>query len=305
LALLEGGQWKKFLAQYEGDFSQVVPEHIKVPAFVAMAAAYVRRDPKLVAAAMANPASFVLALRECAALGHLPMRGSFSLVPFNDSRAPGGKSIVGVEEYRGVIERMYRAGGVQSVHVEVVREKDLCRFQKTRMVLPDHEYDEFASDEERGPLKAVYAWARMHSGGTSEVAWLPRGQVLKHRAASRSGDSFWGPAWPGEGPWTQDMWKKTALHVLERFVPTSSAYRMEVARSEAAASTGFTGVPDRSPRQPAYFDAEVVEESAPVPVPDESGRSGPTGAGAPPETAATDTGTGWPKVSTIPNGGQS
>jgi recombination protein RecT len=282
LALVEAKQWLQFLGTYETSFASIAPEHVKVEAFVALAAAWVRRDPKLQEAVEVNPGSLILALRECAALGHVPMRGIFALVPFNNNKAPGGKQVVGIEEYRGVVERMYRAGGVQSVHVEVVRDADLCRFQKTRMVLPDHEYDEFADDEERGPLKAVYAWARMREGGTSDVAWLPKGQVLKHRRSSRTGDAFWGPAWPDEGPWTQDMWKKTALHVLERVVPTSSAYRMEVARSEAAAATGFVGVPDRSPRDPGppIHDAELVDETTPSTQED------------------------WPKTTPVPNGEQ-
>jgi recombination protein RecT len=293
LELVEAKQWAQFLATYEQSFASIAPEHVSVDAFVALAAAYVRRDAKLQEAVTLNPGSLILALRECAALGHVPMKGMFSLVPYNDKNAPGGKRVVGIEEYRGVVERMYRAGGIQSVHVEVVREADHCRFQRTRMVLPDHTYDEFADDIERGPLKAVYAWARMRDGGTSDVAWLPKGQVLKHRQSSRSGDAFWGPAWPDEGPWTPDMWKKTALHVLERLVPTSSSYRVEVIRSEAAAAASerMAGMPDRSPRQQPYDviqDAELVDDGADAqPSDGEPQRDGES----------------WPKVADVPSTG--
>jgi hypothetical protein len=178
----------------------------------------------------------------------------------------------------------------------------------------------------------VYAFARLHTGGISQVAWLPKGQVLKHRAVSRSGDSFWGPAWPAEGPWTQDMWKKTALHVLEKFVPTSAAYRWEVARSEAAAGTVLPGVPDRSPRAAAFApsiqDAELVDESGPrdgpppvekpPPAVDKPVEGpGPEQVQAEPEQVRAEQtaeptlegqaegGTGWPKVRQPPKGGQS
>ena len=273
------GTLSDFIASYEGDFAAVVPRHVNVEAFVGLAAAYVRRDQYLRAAANVNPASLILALRECAALGHVPVPKTFALVPFNDKNAPGGKSVVGIETYHGVIERMFRGGGVQAVHVEVGRENDpVLRFNRTRDRLPVHEYDEFASDEERGPLKAVYAWATLMGGATSQVVWLNRHEITRIRAMSKSaakagGGNFWGPPWPAEGPNTVPMWKKSALHRLETFVPTSAEYRWQLAASEAGASTGFVGIPDRPARSYGAspddepVDAEIVDDSPPPPDP--------------------------------------
>lgn len=294
LDMVQSNQWLPFLGQFENDFTRVLPGHVTPQAFIGLAAAYVRRDPKLQEAVQANPGSLVLALRECAALGHLPMKDTFSLVPFNDRTAPNGKAVVGIETYQGVIERMWRAGAVTSVHVEVVREHDQARWRPTEMILPYHDFDEFADDADRGHLKAVYAWAKMNGGATSQVAWLPKGQVLKHRKVSRSGDAFWGPEWPGEGPWTQDMWKKTALHVLEKFVPTSASYRAEVARTEVAAATGFVGVPDRSPRAQQYAEGPAVVEAQLVDEPT-AADARPQGGDSPVDNAA-EGGTGWPPV---------
>ena len=260
------------ITEYAPRFGAVVPGHIRVEAFVELALAYVKRSPDLLANAMANPASLILALRECAALGHMPMKGIYALVPMRDKNSPGGLTIVGMEEWRGVVERMFRAGGVTSVHVETGRDNDrVLSFNRTRHVLPDHEYDEFASPADRGPLKAVYAWARLFNGGTSQVAWLNRHEVARHRAMSRTKDgTFWGaggdvagyPA--GEGPNTEAMWRKTALHVLEGFVPTSAEYRWQVAKAEAAARD-WQGIPDRSVVPPYgggdVEDAVVVDES--------------------------------------------
>jgi recombination protein RecT len=228
----------------------------------------------LLEAAQRNPASLILVLRECGALGHLPMKGTFSMVAFNDKNAPGGKAIVGMEEWRGVVDRIFRAGGVESVHVEVGREKDpVLSFNRTTDVLPRHKYDEFASPAQRGPLKVVYAWARFRAGGVSQVAWLPRYEIDRHRSMSRSaskagGGNFWGPA-DGEGPNTEPMWKKTALHVLAGFVPTSSEYRAHVAVAESAAR-GWSGVDDR-PVSSLYggagdfLDGEVVDVDGTAP----------------------------------------
>ena len=260
----------KLVTSYQANFAAMVPAHIKPDAFVELAIAYVKRDRDLLQAAHPPPQSLILVLRQCGALGHLPLKGTFSLVAFNDKNAPGGKAIVGMEEWRGVVERIWRAGGVESVHVNVGRDNDpVCRFNPTEMALPYHKYDEFASPAQRGPLKVVYAWCRMRGGGVSQVAWLPRYEVNRHRAMSRTatkagggGGAFWGPE-DGEGPNTEPMWKKTALHVLEGFVPTSSAYREHVAVAEAAAQ-GWQGIPDQAGvAQPYsgndYMDGEVVD----------------------------------------------
>lgn len=251
-----------FVQTYTGDFARVAPAHISPEAFVELAVGYVRRDPKLREAADANPASLIMALRQCAALGHTPVPKIYALVPFGNHKAPGGKEVVGIETYHGVIERMYRAGGVQSVHCELVRRGDRFRWDALNQRVTVHEYDPFASEADRGELMGVYAWARLFTGGTSQVVWLNREQVMKHRAVSRSGDAFWG------GPWEADMWRKTALHGLERYVPTSAEYRWQVALSGSAAGAGFAGIPDApvleygpSPDD-GPIDAEVVDEPA-------------------------------------------
>lgn len=261
----------QLIRRYERNFAAVVPRHVSIDAFIELALAYVKRSTDLLAYAQANPASLVLALRECAALGHMPMRGTFALVPFNDRHAPGGKTIVGVEEWRGVVERMFRAGGVTSVHVEVGRENDrVLAFNRIRDQLPRHEYDEFASAAERGPLKAVYAFARLIGGGVSDVAWLNRHDVERFRAMSKTamakdagGGSFWGPPWPGEGPNTAAMWKKTALHRLEGLVPTSAEYRWQAAAAEAGARD-WPLVPNASVstvNSDLIEDAELVDDN--------------------------------------------
>jgi recombination protein RecT len=243
---------------------------------VALAAAYVRRDQYLMRAMVDDTASLILALRECAALGHVPRKGEFALTAFWNNRV-SGYSVVGIEEWRGVVQRMFRSGGVRAVHVGVGRENDeVLSFQQGTDVLPRHKYDEFASKDERGPLKAVWAWADLIHGGPSEVAFLNRHDIARLRSMSKTatyvkkgeaeatGGNFWGPAWPAEGPNTEAMWRKTALHQLEGVVPTSSGYRWEAAAAgAAAAATSAPGgyVPDVDPAvRTDWVDAEVVPD---------------------------------------------
>jgi len=278
------GTLTDFIETYQGDFARVMPPHVSVEAFVGLAAAYVRRDKKLREAASINPASLILALRECAALGHTPVPKVFALAPFNDKNAPGGKSIVGIETYHGVIERMYRAGGVQAVKSELVRVNDRFGWDPMRQAVTRHEYDPFATTKDRGELAGTYAWAVLFNGANSQVVWLNREEVMKHKAVAKT-DAFW------TGPWEPDMWRKTGLHVLERYVPTSAAYRWEVAMSSAGAATGFTGIPDRGPGDygpspdDAVYEAEIVDERP----------ASPAAAGAGPEESKP---ADWPAVRT-------
>jgi recombination protein RecT len=284
---------KQLLTQYEREFASIAPKHVDASAFVALAAAYVRRDPYLMRALVDDPASLILALRECAALGHVVRKGEFALTAFKNRKVgPDAYSVVGIEEWRGVVQRMYRSGGVRAVHVGIGRENDeLLSFNATTDALPPHRYDEFASPAERGPLKAVWAWADLMHGGPSEVAWLNRHDVARYRGMSKSttsqygppGGNFWGPEWPAEGPNTESMWRKSALHRLEGLVPTSSSYRFEVAAAGAAAARtsqpgGFLPDIDPGVARTDWVDAEEVP----------NGEQAPAG--------------GWPETAT-PGGG--
>lgn len=252
---------KQQLDAYAKSLVRVLPRHGNSDTFLGLAIAAVRRDPRLMEAAAANPQSFILALRQCAYLGHVPTRGLFALVAYRNNNAPGRWEVVGIEEVRGVVERMFRAG-VGAVKVNTGRANDrVLRFNPTTMSLPEHEYDEFAGPSERGPLKVAYAWADMPNGRTSGVAWLPLHEIARRRAMSKSGEQFWGPEWPGEGPNTEPMWRKSALHALELIVPTSVEYRVQLDESTEAASSGqFAGMPEPSrPTDADWVDAEVIE----------------------------------------------
>lgn len=241
------------ISSREADFRQILPRHVSVETFMGLAAAYVRRDDRLREAAAANPGSLMIALRECAALGHVPMKGTYSLVAY-------GREITGIEEVRGTIQRMYRAGGIQSIHVQIVHERDRFRWSPA-MELPDHQFDPLAPTADRGPMVGVYAWARFSTGGISQVVLLNRDQVMRYAAMAKT-RKFW------EGPWEPEMWQKTALHRLEKFVPTSAEYLWNRAAAEAGSARSFPDLPD-APAVDFGDATEVVQGEVVAP------RSGP------------------------------
>lgn len=204
------------IEQYRSDFTTVLPSHINGKTWVRLAQGALRRDKNLARIAQQNPGSLMQALLECARLGHEPGTEAFYLVPM-------GSEIEGWEGYRGVIERIYRAGAVSNVKCEIVRANDHFRYQPS-MQRPEHEIDWFG---DRGAILGAYAYAEMRDGTTSKVVVINQQYLAKVRAMSRGSDK---PSSPWV-KWEEAMVLKTAIHRLEPFVPTSSEYLREQLRA--------------------------------------------------------------------------
>lgn len=222
-------------------FGTISPSHMPAQQLVQLAIAQYRKDATLKEAADKNPGSFMVAVAECARLGLVP-GDTFHLVGFRDKNAPNGMAVVGMTDYTGEIELAYRSGEVESIHYEVVRAKDFFRWNPTTMRIPVHEIpanehgqEGLGGQDDRGPLTGVYAYARLRDGAISQCIVLDRWEIAKHRDVAKT-EKFWGPPWPKEGPWTPAMWIKTAIHALEKAIPTSPEYMTSKLRAEAAAA---------------------------------------------------------------------
>jgi recombination protein RecT len=230
-------------------FGKVAPTHIDPDQYVALAIGQIRKDGKLAMACAQNPESLMVALVDCARLG-LVVGETYHITHFWNSKA-GIPDIVGMVDYKGEIELIYRTGKVDAVFVQEVRghqgAKSPDKFLwKPGMVIPDHEIadDGLADPSDRGYLRGAYAYARLAGGGFSPVIVLSKAQVLKHRDISKT-DKFWGPEWPGEGLWTENMWRKTPAHILFDRVPHSVEYLSAFTRGMAAAvdASSVLGLP--------------------------------------------------------------
>lgn len=244
---------------YKQDFADVLPTHVRPDTWVRLATGLLRRDKNLAALAQSNPGSLMQALLECARLGHEPGTKDFYLVPM-------GREIEGWESYRGLIDRMFRAGGVTSVKVEVVREHDHFEYRPAEQDRPDHRPDWFG---DRGAIVGAYAYAELTGGGTSKVVVINRDYIAKVKQQSRGSSSASSP-WV---KWEEAMVLKTAVKRLEAFVPTSTEYRDAQAKAaaERQATTTEAEVEDR-PALPVHdpvtgevpreevFEATVVED---------------------------------------------
>jgi recombination protein RecT len=255
-----------WLRGQQDDLAMAAASHLKPSTIVRVTQGALRKDDKLMAAAVANPLSLLHCLLDAARLGHEPGTDQYYLVPF-------GSEVTGVEGYKGIIERMYRAGAVSSVVAEVVYAKDVYHRQGATTP-PIHEFDEFADPESRGPLRGAYAYAVMLDGRYSKVIPMGRAEVMKHKAMSRGSDRSDSP-WK---KWEEPMWKKCPLRGLEPYVPTSSEWLR--ARAQAAMPAPAVSAPGWStpaiqaatPEPADVVDAEIVEDT---PAPQQRRRGAP------------------------------
>lgn len=229
-------------------FDAVLPGHLDVKSFLGTAAAALYADPDLMKAATDNPESLIIALMECAALGHRPGTKEFYLLW---RRIKGKPTVQGLEGYQGIIERMYRSGAVRTVVVREVCARDHFSYvegidQRPIHVIGDRRGETGADffgetgSVNRGPMVGVYAYAVLDTGAVSRVVLLSRDDVMAARENSDAKDSSY-------SPWNRfdagkdhpefkgrSMWWKTAARRLEPWVPTSAEYRREKARASAA-----------------------------------------------------------------------
>lgn len=247
-----------WLRAQQDDLAAAAASHLKPATIIRVAQGALRKNDKLMAAAIANPQSLLYCMLDAVRLGHEPGTDQYWLIPF-------GNEVTGIEGYKGVIERMYRAGGVSTVHAEVVRQRDAYRSMGSR-VPPVHEYDEFADPDDRGPLRGVYAYAIMADGSCSQVMRMGRAEVMKHKAMSRGSnrdDSPW-------QKWEEPMWKKAPLNALEPYVPTSSEWLTARAQAvaEARARVAVPGWTPPAITPPAVLQlpaGSVIEDPSPAP----------------------------------------
>lgn len=246
----------KIAKTYGPQFAEVLPDHIESKAFIGSAIATLRKNPDLLTAANNSQTAFVNVLMDCARLGHVPGSPEYYLTARRSKDHGNKQIIVGIEGYRGVIERMYRSGAVASVIVREVCRTDRFTFTEGVDSVPIHEIDWFGEIDRTDPANiiGVYAYARLTTGSTSRVVVLSKAEIEKARMRSDAGKA-------NAGPWKTDyraMAWKTAAHRLEPWVPTSSEYRREQLRAAVAADKAATERVDVETGE--IIDAEVVED---------------------------------------------
>jgi len=230
---------QRTIAQYRGTFDRLLPSHMDAETFIGIAAGALWKNQDLAAAALSNPDSFLVALRDCARLGHQPGTDEYALTVRKVNKQP---SVLGIEQYQGVIERMYRGGAVVAVHAQVVCGGE--RFIPTQMGPPQHIVEDWLNrDTTTANLIGAYAYAVLEGGVCSQVVFMGKAEIMRHREVAAT-VAIW------DGPFGKSMWLKTVVHELEKWVPTSSEYRREQARAAAELQRAMQQQTPPAPSQP-------------------------------------------------------
>jgi recombination protein RecT len=230
--------------QHKDDLTLVLPSHVKGETWMRLAYGALRSNAQLLQTASRNPGSLMNALQECARLGHEPGTESFYLIPF-------GNEVQGIEGYRGIVERIYRAGAVKAVKAEVVHANDHFDYSPD-MDRPIHKPDYFG---DRGPIVGAYAYGVFQDGSTSKVVVIDRAYIDKVKKESKGSN---GPSSPWS-KWEDQMVLKTVARRLEPWVPSSTEWRKEQLRAahEAAAEhAGPTVIAAPAPQQRPELTAD-------------------------------------------------
>lgn len=191
-----------------------LPKHMTPERMCRVALQTIRRTPQLM---NCTPESLVAAIVEASSLGlELDLRGQAYLVPYKNS-------VTLIPGYKGLMDLAYRSGRVTNIYAEVVCEND--HFAFALGLAPKLEHT--PNLEDRGALKAVYAVARVKDADPAFVV-LGKTEIDKIRKASKAS---------GSGPWVQweeEMWKKTAIRRLCKYLPLSPEIQKAIALDEAA-----------------------------------------------------------------------
>jgi recombination protein RecT len=194
-----------------------------------------------VAAAVKNPAilrctqeSIMLSVMQAAELGLEPggALGEGYLVPY-------GQTCQFIPGYRGLISLARRSGQISSIEAHAVYAMDDFDFAHGLDSFLTHK--PYMGDEDRGPLRAVYAIAKLVGGG-KQYEVMTKGDVEQIRKRSKAGSN---------GPWVTDfseMARKTVIRRLFKYLPVS----VEMARALEIQSCAESGEFDPS--------AEVFED---------------------------------------------
>jgi len=200
------------VAKLEQSFTSALPSHVAKEQFSRALLTEFRRTPGLLECDSQTLGSGVLT---CAQLGlMIGVNGQAWLVPFNN-RKRGGKEAVLFIGFQGMVDLCYRSDRVESIFADVVCENDEFEFvqgldQKLRHV-PNLRGD-------RGKPYAVYATACIKGSTRPVYVILNQDEVMAVKKASpgaRSSDSPW------NGEFEAEMWKKTAIRRLTKFLPKS------------------------------------------------------------------------------------
>lgn len=245
---------KDYINRNKQSLMEVIPKHLNAERMAKLALVAASRQPLLL---QCTPESILRSVMDASALGLEPNTGLglAYLVPYKNNKAGVWESQF-IPSYKGLVDLARRSGNIISIEAHVVRKADKfeCEFGLSPKLVHVPAFDV----DDAGPVRLVYAVARLADGGTqAEVMTMQ--EINKVRTCSRAGD--FGP-WK---EWPEEMAKKTVVKRLCKMLPLSTELQSAIA-ADNAMETGesFINVDTVSEEQIVESSEPTAEERAEI-----------------------------------------
>ena len=214
------GQFIKLLEPYKLQISQVLPKHLTVERLMQIASTVLTRNPDLY---QCDPASIVGAVLESSILGldPTPEFGLCYFVPYNNKKTHRLEAQFQLG-YRGMITLAKRTGQISNIYSYVIHENDDYRIELGLNPQIIH----IPNLTDPGKKILVYAVV-VFKDGSKQFEEMTRKQVMGVKRRSPGASSPYSP-WNTDPDSEEQMWRKTSLKRLLKFVPLSSEYRTAI-----------------------------------------------------------------------------
>jgi recombination protein RecT len=228
---------RAMLEKSKNQIAMALPNHLNADRLIRVAMTSIQRTPKLLEC---DPKSLIGAIIQSAQLGLEPdgVLGHAYLIPY-------GNTVQFIPGYKGLIDLARRSGQVVSIgsHVVYSNEKFTLKFGFSETL--EHEP---LPPSQRGEKKGVYAVARLKDGSV-HFEWLWAEEVEDVKKSSKASNF---------GPWKtheDEMWRKTAIRRLAKYLPLS----VEFAKAAAVDELADAGISTQE-----YFDDSIEVSASPA-----------------------------------------
>lgn len=221
---------EEIIAAKAGTFAEVSTKYLSTERLVKLAQAMVSRTPDL---RKCSPLSVVSELMTCSRLGLEPgVEGGRWLLPFKVTLEDGTTryDVVGVTDYRGLIDIARRSGEVLAIHADVRHEKDLWEFWIDAGGPTLVHLRHCRAEGPRGDILGAFAVVKLRNGEI-QATYLGLDEINATKGRSKSAKSSY-------SPWNTDwesMARKTAIRRLYNLLPKTpeiQAAREAIAEEE-------------------------------------------------------------------------
>lgn len=205
---------KNYLTQIKNYFS----DNQKALEFLSNIRAEIQRNPKLLEC---DPETLINAFITMASLKLMPsgVTGEAYVLPYKNKGVMEAQFQLG---YKGLVTLIYRSG-IKSIRAEIVYKND--KFSYENGVIK-HSPDVFAED--RGNAIGSYVIIETETGGAiSKVMKKSEIMDIAKKFSKSFGTSF--SPWNAEKDPCLNMWKKTVLKQVAKFVPTNETISKAIA----------------------------------------------------------------------------